>query len=242
MIYGHSRSRSLRSKIEELESFAPEEYVENDALEAQASNTSTDMLLNAVKVRLWRLTLLALLCRPGTTKLKPLDWKDACFVRDQDERKMPEQGLSDSENANDASAEKVDESLLFGQNGEASGDDSTLFGEDPFNSALGDNEDLFVGVGGTMKELGLEDEDLFWKDDYAAAPGGFRFKDNELFGDGCRRKSGLTNDEDGDERFKLGSGILFDGDEILLRDFARNSSSISLMHRQAWPEEILLGI
>ena len=146
MIYAHSNSVSLRSKIEILKNFAPDECLEDEMIDFRILPTSEEVLTNAMKVRLWRLVVSKLLRRPENANLKSLDWTDTCFDRTLDSQEILETDIDSNES----------EGIL---------NDDDWFEED--GSSIEDNtldEGLFESEGSVM--LDSEDEVLLEQEDY----------------------------------------------------------------------------
>lgn len=144
--------------------------MENDL--AWMQQTPKDRLLNAVKVRLWKLIFSGLLCRPGNIRLTPLDWTETSFSREPEDQNSLEQGNCVFPNNAHHTSAKTNGGLLFEHHSLASENvDSDLFESDlfDFESAGLDDEDLFFAEDG-MLDLDLQDEygdeDLFWEDGY----------------------------------------------------------------------------
>lgn len=138
--------------------------------------TPKDRLLNAVKVRLWNLIFLGLLCPLGNTKLKPLGWTETSFRREPEDQDALEEGNRIfSNNAHHISTE-TNEGLLFKHHSLASKNaDCDLFESDLFDFEIAslDEKGFFFGEDG-MLDLALqddyEDEDLFWEHCYDTEP------------------------------------------------------------------------
>lgn len=204
---------------------------------AWIQQTPKDRLLNAFKVRLWKLILSGLLCRPGNTKLKPLDWTETSFSREPEEQNTPKQGNRIFPNNAHHRSTKTNEGLLFENHSFA----SKIIGCDFFESDLFDfenagldDEDLLFGED-RMLDLDLqdeyEDEDLFWEDGYETKP--------------------TSTNNLRDAVFKFENIILLaDADENLLLDGIKNTASktheqgnpkiIPSMNHQACDDDLLL--
>lgn len=173
MIYSYKSSVRLRSKIEALSCFSPDEFAGNDMLDERMPRTPEHELTNAVKVRLWRMAVSAILRRPGTTAIKPLNWTDQCFVRSRDTQIMLEEEspLSLGKFAISRS-EEVNHALLFENEGEESDGllkNEILFRENGFdseNDAL--DEDLLSSDSMTVEALDMEEEHWFGEGDYVS--------------------------------------------------------------------------
>ena len=199
--------------------------MENDDL-AWIQQTPNDRLLNAVKVRLWKLIFSGLLCRPGNIKLSPLDWAETSFSREPEGQHALEQGNRIFSNNAHLYSAKANEDLLFEHHSLASKNvDSDLFESDLFhfeNAGL-DDEDLFFAEEG-MLDVDLqeeyEDENLFWEDGYETTPK-------------------LTNNS-GEAVFNFENIVLLsEDDENLLLDGDQNITSIT--HGQSNPEIVSSG-
>lgn len=169
MIYSHKSSMSLRDKIQALNHFSPDEFEGNDMLDERLPPTPEHALSNAVKVRLWRMIVSAVLRRPETTTIKPLDWTDQCFARCRDAQIMLEEESRLSSGNVSFWSEVADDVLLFGNEGEDSDDrlGEILFGEDGLDSETDAvDEDLLSGDCMTMEALDMDDEDWAWDGDY----------------------------------------------------------------------------
>lgn len=134
--------------------------------------TPKDRLLNAVKVRLWKLIFSGLLCPPVNTKLKPLDWTETSFSREPEDQDALEEGNRISSNNAHHISTHTNEGLLFEHHSLASKNlDSDLLESDlfEFEDASLDDKGFFFGKDGVL-DLALqddyEDEDLFWEDGY----------------------------------------------------------------------------
>lgn len=197
-------------------------------LDERMPRTPEHVLTNAVKVRLWRMIVSAILRRPGITAIKPLDLTDPGFVRSRDAQIMLEEEspLSSGNVANFRSNE-IDDALLFSSEGEESDGllkNQILFREDGLdseNDAL--DEDLLCGDCMTAEVLDMDDEECVWEGDYVSK--------NANAGD---RK--VHSDSD--------SEILFEDDEEILLDVVvlhheHDSSTHSV--RQADHDEMLLS-
>ena len=88
MTYSHKSSVGLQSKIDALKCFSPDEFEGSDMLDERMPRTPEHVLTNAIKVRLWRMIVTAILRRPGISAIKPLDWTDPGPVRSQDAQIM----------------------------------------------------------------------------------------------------------------------------------------------------------
>lgn len=202
--------------------------------------TPKDRLLNAVKVRLWKLIFSGLLCPPGNTKLKPLAWTETSFSREPEDQDALEEGNRIFPNNAHHISTQTNEGLLFERHSLASENDhSDLLESDlfDFENASLDEEDFFFGEDG-MLDLDLqddyEDEDLFWEDGYETEPSptnnprdaAFDFKNIVL----------LADDDD--------ENLLLDGSNITTSKTHEpknlNSSSIPSMDHEACDDELLL--
>lgn len=190
---------------------------------------SEDTLTNAVKVRLWRIVVLAILRRPGISTIKPLDWTDQSFVRSRDAQAMLEEKSPPSP-GKVASFQpgEVDDALLFANEVEESNgllENELLFGVDSLdsgNDAL--DEDLLSGECLTMEALDLEEEDWFREGDFVSQ--------GAIVG-----ARNVHSDSEGE--------ILFGDDEDLLsdEDFPKHEhdSSMPSTTHQADYDEMLMG-
>lgn len=137
MIYAHSNCASLRSKIETLKNFAPEECVEDEMMDFRIPRTSEEALTNAMKVHLWRIVVSKLLRRPESATLNSLHWADECFDRTLDAREILEEELDE-----DGSEGMLKDDDWFEEDGfdieEDALDEGFLEGED---STMLDSED-----------------------------------------------------------------------------------------------------
>lgn len=223
MIYNHKGSVSLRSKIEALKFFPPDEFEGNDSLDERMPRTSERVLTNAVQVRLWRMTVSTILRRPRTTAIKPLDWTDQCFVRSQEAQIMLEEESSlSSGNLASFRSEEVDDAILFGNEGEEDCplQNQILFRDDGLDSENDElDEDLLSGDCMTMEALDME-EDWAWEGDYVFKGAGDRIP---------------YSDSDGE--------ILFEEDEDTLLDgvvpHREHDSSTRPMHQAEYDEMLM---
>lgn len=76
MIYRHTKSPTLQTKMKRLSSFSPDEHIDAESLKPEHPLSASDALLNAVKIRLWRLIQSKLRRRPRTQSLKPIGSAD----------------------------------------------------------------------------------------------------------------------------------------------------------------------
>lgn len=196
-----------------------------------------DRLLNAVKVRLWKLIFSGLLCRPGNIKLSPLDWAETSFSREPEGQHALEQGNHIFSNNAHLYSTTAEEDLLFEHHSLASKNvESDLFESNLFdfeNAGL-DDEDLFFAEDG-MLDLGLqdecEDEDLFWEDGYETTP---TLTNNS--GDAVFNFENIVLLSDDDEN------LLLDGDENITSKThgQRNPKIISSGNHEAYDDDLLL--
>lgn len=174
----------LRSKIEALKRFLPDEFEGNDMLDDRMPRTPEQALINAVKVRLWRMTVSQTLRRPGITAIKPLGWTDRFFVQSRDGQIMQEdESSSSSGNFAGFRSEAVDDALLFEDDEESDTllENETLFREDDLDGENDElDEDLLSGDCVTMEEfdtveaLDIEEENWVWEGDYVSKVSGER--------------------------------------------------------------------
>lgn len=193
--------------------------------------TPKDRLLNAVKVRLWKLIYSGLLCLPENTKLKPLDWTETSFGREPEDQDVLEEGNRMF------SHYAHHEGLLFEHHSLASKNvdndllESELF---DFENASLDDKGFFFGEDEIL-DMALQDdykdEDLFWEDGYQTEP------------------SPTNNPRDATFNFEniiLPAGddenLLLDGSEITTSNTHEhhNSRSIPSMDHEACDDELLL--
>lgn len=208
--------------------------MENDF--AWIQQTPKDRLLNAVKVRLWKLILSGLLCRSGNIRLTPLDWTETSFSREpEDQNELEQENRIISNNAHYIST-KTNESLLLEHHSLASENvDTDLFESDLFdfqNVGL-DDEDLFFAEDGMLDldhQDEYEDEDLFWEGGYEATPTStniprdavldfenivlFPGDDENLLLDGVKRITSQTHGQHGSENISLRDHEACDDDLI----------------------------
>lgn len=228
MIYSHKSSVGLQSKICALKCFSPDEFEGSDMLDERMPRTPEHALTNAVKVRLWRMIVSAILRRPGITAIKPLDWTDPGFPRSRDAQVMlEEESPLSSGNVASFRSKEVDDALLFSSK-EAESDgllrNQILFREDGLdseNDAL--DEDLLCGDCMTAEVLDMDDEEWVWEGDYVSK--------DAIAGD-----KKVHSDSDGE--------ILFEDDEDILLDVViLHHEHDSSMHSvsQADRDEMLLS-
>lgn len=199
--------------------------------------TPKDRLLNAVKVRLWKLISSGLLCPPENTKLKPLDWAETTFSREPEDQDALEEGNRIFSNNAHHISTQTNEGLLFEHHSLASKNvDSDLLESDlfDFENASLDDKGFFYGED-EMLDLALqddyEDEDLFWEDGYQTEPSptnnprdaAFNFENIVL----------PANDDE---------NLLLDGSKITTSNTheQHNSRSIPSMDHEACDDELLL--
>lgn len=199
--------------------------------------TPKDRLLNAVKVRLWKLIFSGLRCPSGNTKLKPLDWTETSFSREPEDQDALEEGnRMFSNNAHHISTQ-ANEGLLFEYHSLASKNvDSDLLESDLFdfeNASLDDKGFLFGED--EMLDLALqddyEDEDLFWEDGYQTGPSPTNNPRDAAF-----NFENIVLPADDDEN------LLLDGSKITTSDTHEqpNSRSIPSGDHEACDDELLL--
>lgn len=234
-ILGHCFSKSLRSKIKALENFAPEEYVENDLDWIQQPRK--DRLLNAVKVRLWKLIYSGLLCFPENTKLKPLDWTETSFSQEPEDQDAMEEGNRMFSSYAHHISTQTNEGLLFEHHSLASKNvdnhllESEIF---DFENASLDDKGFFFGED-ELLDLALQDdyndEDLFWEDRYQTEPSPINNPREAAF-----NFENIVLPADDDEN------LLLDGSEIKTSNTHEQHSlrSIPSMDHEACDDELLL--
>lgn len=147
-------------------------------LDDRMPRTPEQALINAVKVRLWRMTVSETLRRPGITAIKPLDWTDRFFVQSRDGQIMLEdESSSSSGNFAGFRSEAVDDALLFENDEESDSllENETLFREDDLDGENDElDEDLLSGDCVTMEALDMEEEDWVWGGEYVSKGAGER--------------------------------------------------------------------
>lgn len=224
MIHNRTSSVSLRSKIEALEFFPPDEFEGNDSLDERMPQTPERVLTNAVQVRLWRMTVSKILRRPRTTAIKPLDWTDQCFVRSQEAQSMLEEESPLSlGNVASFRSEEVDDALLFGNEGEEDSllENEILFRDDGLDSENDElDEDLLSGDCMTMEALDMEEKDWAWEGDYVSKGAGDRI---------------LHSDSDGEILFEKDEDILLEG----IVTHHEHDSSTRPMHQADYDEMLM---
>ncbi|MCJ1468377.1 hypothetical protein MMC07_007005 [Pseudocyphellaria aurata] len=223
MIYSHQRSVSLRNKIETLKRFPPDEFEGNQMLDERMPRTPEHALINAVKVRLWRMIVSQSLCRPGVSIIKPLDWTDGCLVRSENAQIML--GESPSCSGTVARSSDVGDVLLFGHEGEESDgqlENEILFREDGLDSENDDlDEDLLCGDCMTMEALDVDEEDWVWEGQNLSTGAGDR---------------NVRSDSDGEILFEDDEDILLNG-VVSLQEHDNSARSI----HQAVYDEMLMS-
>ena len=199
--------------------------------------TPKDRLLNAVKVRLWKLIFSGLLCPLGNTKLKPLGWTETSFRREPEDQDALEEGNRFfSNNAYHISTE-TNEGLLFEHHSLASKNvDSDWFESDlsDFEIASLDEKGFFFGEDGMLdlaRQDDYEDEDLFWEHGYDTEP-----SPTNNPGDAAFNFENIVLLADDDEN------LLLDGSKITTsKTHEQNiSKSIPLMDHEACDDELLI--
>lgn len=197
-----------------------------------------DRLLNAVRVRLWKLILSGLLCPPGNTKLKPLDWTETSFSREPEDQDALEEGNRIFSNNAHHISTQTNEGLLFEHHSLASKNvDSVLLESDlfDFENASLDDKGFFFGED-EMLDLALqedyEDEDLFWDDGYQTEPS----PTNNLLGAAFNFENIVLPADDDDEN------LLLDGTKITSSNIheQHNSRIIPSMDDESCDDELLL--
>lgn len=199
--------------------------------------TPKDRLLNAVKVRLWKLILSGLLCPPGNTKIKPLYWTETSFSREPEDQDSLEEGTRIFPNNGHDIYTKTNEDLLFEHHSLASKNvDSDLLESDlfDFENASLDDKSFFYGED-EMLDLALQDdygdEDLFWEDRYWAEPSPTNNRRDTAFN---FENIVLLADDD--------ENLLLDGSEITTSNTheQHNARSIPSMDHEGCDDELLL--
>lgn len=196
-----------------------------------------DMLLNAVKVRLWKLIYSGLLCLPENTKLKPLDWTEASFSREPEDQDALEEGNRMFSNYAHHIFTQTNEGLLFEHHSLASKNvDNDLLESEMFdfeNVSLDDKGFFFEED--EILDLALQDdykdEDLFWEDGYQTEPSPTNNPRDAAF-----NFENIILPADDDEN------LLLDGSEITTSNTheQHNSRSFPLMNHEACDDELLL--
>lgn len=196
-----------------------------------------DRLLNAVKVRLWKLIYSGLLCLPENTKLKPLDWTETSSSREPEDQDALEEGNRMFSNYVHHIFTQTNEGVLFEHHSLASKNvDNDLLESEMFdfeNASL-DDKGFFFGED-EMLDLALQDdykdEDLFWEDGYQTEPSPTRNPRDAAF-----NFENIIFPADDDEN------LLLDGSEITTSSTheQHNSKSIPSMDHEACDDELLL--
>lgn len=209
--------------------------MENDLDRIQ--KTPEDKLLNAVRVRLWKLIYSGLLRVPENTKLKPLDWTETSFSEEPEDQNAMEEGNRMVSNYAHHISTQTNEGLLFEHHSLASKDvdidllESEIF---DFENASLDDEGFFFEED-EMLDLALKDEykdeDLFWEDGYQTEPSPTNNPRDEAF-----NFESIVLPADDDEN------LLLDGSEITTSDTHKQHSlrSIPSMDHEACDDELLL--
>lgn len=212
--------------------------MENDDL-AWIEQTPNDRLLNAVKVRLWKLIFSGLLCRPRSIKLSPLEWAETSFSREPEGQHPLEQGNRIFSNNGPLYSANANEDLLFEHYSLASKNvGSDLFEADLFdfgNAGL-DDEDLFFAEEGMLdSDLQDEDEDenLFWEDGDETTP---RLANNS--GEAVFNFENVVLLSDDDDN------LLLDGDQNItsLTQRQSNPKIVSSGNHEAYDDDLLIEI
>lgn len=102
MIYRHTKSPTLQNKIQRLSSFSPDEYIQAESQEPQKPRNASESLLNAVKVRLWRLVQSKLHRHTRTQVLKPIGEADNLVSRSLSGQEMLERGSPETSTSDEA--------------------------------------------------------------------------------------------------------------------------------------------